>query len=617
MNLIECANLALLALAYATLAIYVLLRVRGLGCRLRRLCAQFPGFHLWANVRFSGVFSKATNLDSDVFTKEVNRLVVFRRIEGIRIALRWFGHASAVYQVYRWSPFVAEVVSDRPFRIPFLVMLVSVLSVSMLVPLYPKVLTLASADAFLLWIMACYATMLLLWERSPEIVYDMPIVSVSRFVLSIGMSYVPVRVLANVGFTIVTCVVFVSIAADNGGTQQSHDVTNTPGIIMREVFAMLFILLVSTVINRTIMAEAHATVMSKVSRHSEIMANSLLSALCDAVFQLDDSLQICAAAPKLAAILLLQPQKDLTGTCFLDFVDEADRKQFEEVNGRSGVVNEADRPHTAEPEVARLMHIQLLDVHGARIKVELLLATCWNLDARARHIVGVREIGSEEGSQFNGGFLNRRLEHVASLAINDTGSSGSSVYTSDSDWEHSSVAASDDNRSAMSITIDAESARYTILHCFPADAFGSSISLVGACFLDILRTRDGERLKEAIQDLGHAILYDTSASGDECPPFQRMDLGKLTFVPRVANCLGIKYEASCVLQVALIEAATSEFDDEEPEFVVKVIMHGLRRLLRTRQGPNHERGSPSRIPSQELPSKAVLDQEIHATAASL
>eukprot|EP00929_Paragymnodinium_shiwhaense_P001706 TRINITY_DN101937_c0_g1_i1.p1 TRINITY_DN101937_c0_g1~~TRINITY_DN101937_c0_g1_i1.p1 ORF type:complete len:674 (+),score=59.92 TRINITY_DN101937_c0_g1_i1:136-2157(+) len=103
----------------------------------------------------------------------------------------------------------------------------------------------------------------------------------------------------------------------------------------------------------------------------------LLSMMCDAVAELR-KLQIAAACPKLAALLLRSPSDGLRGRSFLDLVDPLDRE-------RCSSALLSDSKHCVS------LHIRLLAGAGTTVRVQLFIAARRSLSRGLHHIVGIRE----------------------------------------------------------------------------------------------------------------------------------------------------------------------------------------------------------------------------------
>jgi len=586
MSAIVSASLVVRVWCYVIFVIYCFFCAQSLYRRWPRVCENFSP---WASIRslVEGL-RRAGDVDSDVIAREVHRLTVLRRLDGLRMASRWFARLAAATIILQCLPGADLFVSESPVAVFVGLLRSLVLILAMLVSVFPNVLTVTRAHAVLCCFMAGQIALLRTLEGTPDLVYALPFLTVLRLVVSILMSSITIRLVGNIGYSIASCVVFLPIASDSKVTTVHLVVEGARNIILREISTTIAIFIISSVIDAMITSESRATAMSKASKHGEHMANSLLTALCDAVVFLDDSLRICAPAPKLANIILLQPcsHADLVGSNFLNMVDEADRRQFEGLGGEIGLVSAGDR---MERDPARLMHVQLVDANGMRVKAELLIATCCSSDDRSKHIVGIRETDCEAVSCLDS-FLHRRSSlppSAPSLVAYDSDYSCSSDSTISQDSEHSFVQDSDSNPFSVRMRIDSGSARYTVMTCVPLVGCSTGVSFVGHRLLDLLGSHDGARLRRSIEDLGHAVLYGTTG-----PPVERLEMGCLTLASSADRLAGIRYQATCVVEVSLT-ADSSDGDGEDAEFVVHVFFHDLCRLVRQSPGPQQGTASSS------------------------
>eukprot|EP00414_Alexandrium_minutum_P001300 CAMPEP_0113821968 /NCGR_PEP_ID=MMETSP0328-20130328/2005_1 /TAXON_ID=39455 /ORGANISM="Alexandrium minutum" /LENGTH=489 /DNA_ID=CAMNT_0000789903 /DNA_START=78 /DNA_END=1547 /DNA_ORIENTATION=+ /assembly_acc=CAM_ASM_000350 len=109
---------------------------------------------------------------------------------------------------------------------------------------------------------------------------------------------------------------------------------------------------------------------------------TLLNSLCDIVIEMDSGLRLTQHSPKLADMLLQGPLRSLEGTTLQDFIPaEADRENL------TRQLNAADEKATH----ATVFHTKLCDGVGKSVSLELFSVAFKGVDARRRHVLGMRE----------------------------------------------------------------------------------------------------------------------------------------------------------------------------------------------------------------------------------
>jgi len=566
------ADLVTLFIASVTLATYVAICAHVLWRQHRCAGLVDPVRAVWANIRSRvAVFSAMACMGSevDLVTVEVRKLFVRRRLQLVRGWLVKVAHVSAVYQMLILPGLFANLGFDTDYGAVALWMNICLLIFQALIFVSPKTLTPRTADAFVVVIMALYCVRLALDDDPYSVLAFMPVSALLRCGASLLITSVPTRILANAGFGTVTFVKCWSVY--HGHFREDSEVMGDQNLLMgREASVTLFILITGYALDVNIWAAARATVMAKSSRRSEGMANLLLTSLCDAVVHLSDSLHICKPAPQLAALLLMRSQTpDLMRTDFLSLVEETDRHQFADVKATtkdSAAIN-IDGTDACDIHPAWRMNLHLLDSSGTRVSVQLLLATCLNLDDSINHIVGIREVGCEEGLPYPSRTSSR---HPAlQEPQNETNGSTSSDSTdtdsrSDVVWDGSPLggAATHDNSEIIMI-VDSRSKGCPILECTPLPRGFVVSSLVGSNLLDLIGNRQSFRLLNAIQTLANEVRGSWDSEVDDSGIGQEQELGVLSLRP-FGRRRGLKYQASCTISVDVMR---EDSEDAHSDFV--------------------------------------------------
>ncbi len=135
-------------------------------------------------------------------------------------------------------------------------------------------------------------------------------------------------------------------------------------------------------------SEAAASYNASESKNQAAQGLRLLSALCDAVAQLDSEWMILDPSPTLAQLLMIQDgQRALQGRSFMSFLsDENDQARIE--NYTSNALKLADFPCK---ELASSLHIHLRDSNSINLEVELFVVSFRDLDDSIRHLIGICE----------------------------------------------------------------------------------------------------------------------------------------------------------------------------------------------------------------------------------
>lgn len=118
-------------------------------------------------------------------------------------------------------------------------------------------------------------------------------------------------------------------------------------------------------------------------------ATSLLSYLCDAVFQLDPQLKFTDGAPQLSAMLLRSTTaRSLAGTEFQALLASAEEQSrfATQLLGSSG-----NGQHKSEGPRSSAFHVDLVDSCGSIVQTEVFHVCFRGADTYLRHLVGLRE----------------------------------------------------------------------------------------------------------------------------------------------------------------------------------------------------------------------------------
>jgi len=533
----------------------------------------------WANVRSRAAFCSGVHVHSeaDLIAVEARKLFVHKRLQLIRGCLTNISYVMAVVMVYKlWE--MLENSGDNPrHRVPMLGVLACILAFQTLISIFPRTLTPASADAFCVVITALHGVRLL--DDDPHsFIALMPLTTLLHIIISVGISSLSCRVLVNVGLGAMTCVKC-SIVYSRLFGEDSEVMNNTTILIAREVTLKLVTLLLCYALDANIWREARATVIAKLSRSSEFMANLLLTSLCDAVVHLNASFHICKPAPQLEALLMMRPQTaDLVGKNFLDFIDATDRQQFA---GRSGdtqgsAANHVNSLDAVDIHPARLMYLHLLDSSGTRVNVELLMATCLNFDDSVTHIVGIRELGCEEGPP------SRVEPSRQSAAQQEPQSDTGSAVSTDSAESRPYDADADHYNSEITMMVDSAITGCLILDSTPISRGREVSSLVGTSLVDLIGDRQTRRLVGSIQHLENQVMNSCSEEADDSEPVLHEDFGQLPFWPR-GRGVGRRCQASCTITVG-VASGDSEGADVEHTLVEILTLKNLHRSGRPDPG---------------------------------
>jgi len=543
----------------------------------------------------------------DSITGQVQTVYVSCRLQGFSAALRWMAPMVAIIQAYYYLLYhlrVLEPVDTANIHaMPTVLFADSVIGFHMLISLWPATLTPRSIDAFLACLMVVLGAMIVVDKQPLSLLVHLPRIIVARFTVSIAMNSMFVRLLANVGLTVVA---FLSLSPIVQEPQNAF-------IIRNEITVALMILIVCSMIDACLYALARATVTSKALRRSEVMASSLLSTLCDAVVHLDWTLRICKPAPQLVALLLARLHNaDLVGSGFLDLIEEVDRDQFARMTAivAEAATKNCDHLDDAQIEPAKLMDAHLRDSSGTRMRVQLILAACLQLDDSINYIIGIREVGLEENLDLRALpsgprpsqqqlYLQPESHGVLDNIGIDAESSGSDNTDSVADADSESTALSGAHRSNKNVmfTIDIESAGFPILECTPAFPFLGGPSPVGHRLLDWVTGTTGNELGRAVDSLA-GIFLGRHDEGSYSAEIQREDLGVCTLRPAFAQWAGVKYHASCCVEFELM-LADSSHDCEDWKLVVRMVISSLRRLDKNTRR-RRKSGVSSTPPSETL-----------------
>jgi len=580
-------------------------------------CAGFlvPFHAAWTNICSRvGWFMGTAGKDSEVglIAVEVAKLFMLRQLERKRFFLTWVAHLVAVYQVYWLPELLVDLRFESHYSAPFMWILIFLLVFQTLFLIFPKTLTPTSTDALSVVVMALYGARVAMDDDPYSLLAFLPLTAVARCLISLGITSVLNRILVNAAFGTLTCAKCLNAYGAHFG-EVSKVMNDTSLLIMREVGVTFGVLLVCFAVDANSWAAAKATVTAKVSRRSEVMANLLLTALCDAVVHLNDSLHICKPAPQLAALLLMRSQNaDLIGNDFLGFIERTDRQQLAGLSAtcNGAATSNIDAPDACDVHPARLMNVHLLDSRGTRVNVQLLLATCVNLDDSINHIVGIREVGCEEGLPYRFGPASERPVQPEPEYYTGSSASSESWNTdriSDSTWESRPLAgAADDDNLEITMTVDASATGCEILECDPLpQGFGVS-SLVGAKLIDLLGNRQADRLVGAIQLLGNEVMNMRNEEAEDSRPLRNKEFGVLSLRP-LGRRVGIKYRGSCTITVAL--TAVDSMDAYDDCSIVEILTFKKLHRVETQRpgccedipsGLRNCRGSPPHISSEVL-----------------
>jgi len=302
----------------------------------------------------------------------------------------------------------------------------------------------------------------------------------------------------------------------------------------------------------------------------------------------------------------------LIGHDFLGFIEQTDRQQLAGLSATfngiaTGNINALD---ASDIHPARSMNVHLLASSGTRVNVQLLLATCMNLDDSINHIVGIREVGCEEGLPYRVGPASRRpaeqepKDYTGSSPSSDSSNTDKMI---DGLWETIPLAgAVDDNNLEITMTIEAESPGCPVLECDRLPQGFGTPSLVGAKLVDLLGNKQTDRLVRAIQLLANEVMNMRNEEAEDSRLVREQDFGVLLLRP-LGRRAGINYRASCTITVALI--ALDSMDAHEDCGIVEILTLKNLHPVETQHpgccedvpsGLRKGRGSPPRSPIEEL-----------------
>lgn len=152
---------------------------------------------------------------------------------------------------------------------------------------------------------------------------------------------------------------------------------------------------------------ARANLEARLASQGRTAVDAVLSALCDAVVHVDEGCRIVEPAPKLAGLLLREPQVgSLQGSSLVDLVMEEDRPNFASYIGREALHQEAT--------VAPALHVRLQDARGHGVLVQLLHGRCVEVDGSCGHLLGIRDLNCDSPDRGEGGFEVRQVSHNSS-----------------------------------------------------------------------------------------------------------------------------------------------------------------------------------------------------------
>eukprot|EP00927_Polykrikos_kofoidii_P065633 TRINITY_DN6136_c0_g1_i1.p1 TRINITY_DN6136_c0_g1~~TRINITY_DN6136_c0_g1_i1.p1 ORF type:complete len:604 (-),score=82.74 TRINITY_DN6136_c0_g1_i1:123-1697(-) len=199
---------------------------------------------------------------------------------------------------------------------------------------------------------------------------------------------VNVSVLLNVTYFLVACCMPSITIVDNTFAYSWIDTDRADHrhAVQETVILILIIVCICAIQDGTF-AQAKAVVEVKVAASNESTIRSLLFVLCDAVVRVGPApdLRILEASPHLSALLLRSPVQHFVERSFSDLVDEIDRERLLDHFGDDSAT-----------QLARLLHVKMVDGDGSRVPVQLFGATFVDLCGNHGTLVGVREVRAEE-----------------------------------------------------------------------------------------------------------------------------------------------------------------------------------------------------------------------------
>jgi len=132
---------------------------------------------------------------------------------------------------------------------------------------------------------------------------------------------------------------------------------------------------------------------AKVLRDDHSAVRSLLDAMCDAVVMIDENYRITESSPRLACMLMYDPNVQMSGKSMLDYFAVASERDLYIERTRNCTQADYNIPRGREPVETTVFHTTLLDSHGNRINVEVFHVRVQyiDIDSFSLHIIGIRE----------------------------------------------------------------------------------------------------------------------------------------------------------------------------------------------------------------------------------
>eukprot|EP00931_Biecheleriopsis_adriatica_P040161 TRINITY_DN22988_c0_g1_i2.p1 TRINITY_DN22988_c0_g1~~TRINITY_DN22988_c0_g1_i2.p1 ORF type:complete len:439 (-),score=76.07 TRINITY_DN22988_c0_g1_i2:33-1349(-) len=188
-----------------------------------------------------------------------------------------------------------------------------------------------------------------------------------------------------------------------------------------EIVMFAFLLTSSWILRKFVEQKVRADIIGSSVCNELSAASSLLSNLCDAVFQLDRKLKFTDEVPQLSAMLLHSAAgraPPLAGTEFQALLaSPEDQSRFAtQLLGSSG-----NGQHEVEGPYSSAFHVDLVDCYGSIMQIEVFHVCFQGADMHLRHLVGVREHTDVPP------LIGPRLQVKTEKACSDRSLSGASV----------------------------------------------------------------------------------------------------------------------------------------------------------------------------------------------
>jgi len=234
------------------------------------------------------------------------------------------------------------------------------------------------------------------------------------------MGNAPLTLALHLGVSVVDVIIYTKHAAEN------NPVSSPSAYMLTQFVIVLLVGGITMSFEMLMTSEAEALLEARRSDRSMILVKRLLSSMSDAVVYLDDGLNICEPSPKFASLILEPRSLALTGRHFVDLIDPSDRDRFAQYMAEESNICEPAMNGTIDSSPARMIHVNLLDVHRRTFPVEIFMAQIRSFDAKFFCVVGVKEV-LEDGREM----IEAREQALSSMpTINSSGKSNVQSDTS-------------------------------------------------------------------------------------------------------------------------------------------------------------------------------------------